>query len=510
MKKYILPLLVGAAFSIVGCSDFEELNVNPNNPSTVPANLLLPGVISTAVSSMTGSESGAAGQFVQHLNYLGGNNEGFGRYNITGASFREEWNGPMRSVKDINKIISLAEKSSQPHYKAIGLICKVYVLSLMADAYGDIPYTEAGRANENGLEFPHFQSQDEVYGLMLEDLETANVLIKNMVAGIAVSNDILYNGDLTKWRKFANSLKLRILMRESAKKDVAAQVAAIFNNSNDYPVFTSLADQATLVYNNTVDFYNWYIQPKNLPSDGSGVIFGDNFRVGEALADSLKSKNDPRLTVFLAPTKNSFTAHKLSEASPLVYRGQPVGLSTTEQALLNKDDYSVVGSAIRSENRAFVMSYAELLLLKSEAIVRNMIQGDAAAEYKKALDASLSKWSQISATDKTTFLGGNAALLSASTSVALMQIGTQAWIDSFLNGFEAFANWRRTGYPQLYVGPSVASSIPVRYIYSDNEQNNPNLIEWTTQKYGRMVNESDLVWFQPQVWSTPSKNTLNR
>ena len=67
-------------------------------------------------------------------------------------------------------------------------------------------------------------------------------------------------------------------MRQSAKKDVSADIAAIFNNAQEYPVFTSIDDQATLVYNNTVDFYKWYIQPKNLPSDGSGVIFGDNFR----------------------------------------------------------------------------------------------------------------------------------------------------------------------------------------------------------------------------------------
>ena len=75
----------------------------------------------------------------------GGSNESFGRFNITGASFREEWNAPMRSVKDINQILDIAEKNNQPQYKALGLICKVYVLSLMTDAYGDIPYNEAGR-----------------------------------------------------------------------------------------------------------------------------------------------------------------------------------------------------------------------------------------------------------------------------------------------------------------------------------------------------------------------------
>lgn len=114
MKRNKITLLLAAFLLVCGCSDFEEINVNPNNPPTVPANLLLPTVISTAVSSMTGSGNGAAGQFIQHINYIGGSNESFGRFNITGASFREEWNAPMRSVKDINQILDIAEKNNQP------------------------------------------------------------------------------------------------------------------------------------------------------------------------------------------------------------------------------------------------------------------------------------------------------------------------------------------------------------------------------------------------------------
>ena len=304
MKRNKITLLLAAFLLVCGCSDFEEINVNPNNPPTVPANLLLPTVISTAVSSMTGSGNGAAGQFIQHINYIGGSNESFGRFNITGASFREEWNAPMRSVKDINQILDIAEKNNQPQYKALGLICKVYVLSLMTDAYGDIPYNEAGKGDVSGLEFPHYQEQKEVYRLMLADLETANQLLKSLKADATISDDILFNGDAVKWRKYANSLKVRILMRQSAKKDVSADIAAIFNNAQEYPVFTSIDDQATLVYNNTVDFYKWYIQPKNLPSDGSGVIFGDNFRVSEAIVDALQTKDDPRLPVYVAPTKH--------------------------------------------------------------------------------------------------------------------------------------------------------------------------------------------------------------
>ena len=484
---------------MTSCSDFEEININPNNPSTVPANLLLPTIISTTASSITGSGAGAAGQFVQHLNYTGGNNEGFGRFVITGASFREEWNGPMRNVKDINQVLKIAESSEQPEYQAVGLICKVQVLQLMTDAYGDIPYDEAGRADE-GYEFPHFEHQQDVYQKMLDDLDTANELLKNLSSGTSIDNDILYDGDLQKWRKLANTLRVRILMRMSAQLDVTERIAAVFNNPDEYPVFESIDDEATLVYNNSTDFYRWYIQEQNLPADGSGVDFGSELRVSEAIVDSLQMHNDPRLTIYTAPTRNSYNANKQDPTQPLVYRGQPAGLSAVEQAELNKDDYSVLSRTIRSESRAFLVTYSELMLLKAEAIVRGIINGDASDTYTQGVRASIEKWGFVDANDTDAFLSRTDMKLADDTTRALSQIGTQMWIDSFLNGFEGYANWRRTGYPQLYVGPSVLSDIPVRYIYSDNEQNNPNLISWTNEQYGRMVNETDLVWFQPQKW----------
>ena len=369
----------------------------------------------------------------------------------------------------------------------------------MTDAYGDIPYDEAGRADE-GYEFPHFEHQQDVYQKMLDDLDTANELLKNLSSGTSIDNDILYDGDLQKWRKLANTLRVRILMRMSAQLDVTERIAAVFNNPDEYPVFESIDDEATLVYNNSTDFYRWYIQEQNLPADGSGVDFGSELRVSEAIVDSLQMHNDPRLTIYTAPTRNSYNANKQDPTQPLVYRGQPAGLSAVEQAELNKDDYSVLSRTIRSESRAFLVTYSELMLLKAEAIVRGIINGDASDTYTQGVRASIEKWGFVDANDTDAFLSRTDMQLADDTTRALSQIGTQMWIDSFLNGFEGYANWRRTGYPQLYVGPSVLSDIPVRYIYSDNEQNNPNLISWTNEQYGRMVNETDLVWFQPQKW----------
>lgn len=512
MNKFFYFSLSILLLTLGSCKDFEEINVNPNNPDVVPPEMLLPPIISGAVSTMTASGGSRAGQFVQHIAYLGGTSEEDGRYNLTGASFREEWNGAMRLIKDVNQLRLLAQQNQLPHYEAVALICKVYILSIMSDAYGDIPYNEAGKGDVAGMEFPHYQSQQEVYELMLNDLEQANQLLKNTDPSLTIKRDILYNGNTGAWRKFANSLRLRILMRESEKLDVAAAVSAIFNNPAEYPVFETVDDQATLVYNNNADLYRWFIL--NPPADGSGVNFDGNDRVSENMVAMLKAVDDPRLKIYVAPTKNSYNARRANPAAPYVYRGQQVGLSSLEQNALyqqtglNKDDFSVLGKRIRKENRAFLFSYSELLLLKAEAIVRNMgVQGDAASVYLDAVAASLAKWPQVSqaSNEETPYISqAEAATFLARPDIALreqtalQQIAEQQWVDAFLNGYEAWASWRRTGFPQLKPGPSVLAAIPVRYVYSDNEQNNPNLIKWVNETMGgTMPTHNTKVWFQP-------------
>ncbi|QNL51046.1 SusD/RagB family nutrient-binding outer membrane lipoprotein [Olivibacter sp. SDN3] len=512
MRTYTYFLAVILSLTLGSCRDFEAININPNNPDVVPPETLLPPIISGAVNTMTSSGGGHAGQFVQHIAYVGGMSEGSGRYNLTGASFREEWNGAMRLIKDVNQLRLLGQQNQQPQYEALALILKVYILSIMSDAYGDIPYNEAGMGDVAGLEFPNYQAQQEVYGLMLADLEQANQLLRDADPSLTINRDILYNGNLQNWRKFANALKVRMLMRESERVDVSAAVAEIFNNPESYPLFEGVEDQATLVYNNNSDLYSWFIL--NPPADGSGVNYDGNDRVSDVMVNMLQSKADPRLYIYVSPTRNSYNAHRQNATTPYAYRGQRAGLSALEQDALyqqtglNRDDFSVVGKRIRKENRAFLMTYSETLFLKAEAIVRNMgVQGDAQSVYHEALAASLAKWPQvgqasqeetpyISAEQAQVFLSREDVALQEST--ALQQIAEQQWIDAFLNGYEGWASWRRTGYPELQPGPSVIAQIPVRYVYSDNEQNNPNLIKWVNEQMGgTMPTHNTKVWFQP-------------
>lgn len=510
MKKYFVCLVV-LVLAFQSCKDFEEINTDPNNPAVVPVEMLLPPIISGGANTMV-SSGRRAGQYVQHLAYPGGTSEGDGRFNLTGANWREEWNGAVRLIKDVNQMKLLAEQNNQPEYLALAHINKVYILSLVTDAFGDIPYDEAGMGNIDGLEFPKFQGQEEVYQRMVEDLEIANSSLGELPAGITVSRDILYGGDLQKWRKFANALKIRILMRQSAKKDVSQQVAEIFNNTDRYPVFSNVDDGATLVYNNSSDYYSWFIQ--NPSSDGSGVDFSDNARISDVMIGMLEKGADPRLFIYAAPTRNSFLANASDPNKELEYRGQTAGLSSAEQDALyertkyDDGDFSVVGRRIRRDNRAFLMTYSELLLLKAEAIQRNMgVSGQVEEVYQEAVNASFDKWKQVGSqtqsqnpyvSDSQREAYWARAVNQYEPEKALTMIAEQYFIDSFLNGFEGWASWRRTGIPEIKPGPSVLAPIPVRYVYSDNEQNNPSLIEWVEEHMdGKMPNHNIKVWYQP-------------
>ncbi len=466
--------------------DFEEININPNNPQTVPVSLILPNVIAETVSNVTASHS-MAGQFAQHTAQIGSNSGG--RFLFVQSDFRSIWNNPFRTMKDIQLIIELSRNQGNPATEAIGLIWKAYTASFLTDAFGDIPYSQAGRGNESGLEFPEFQSQEEVYRLLLEDLTYANELLGTASSNTQIAGDILFGGNMLRWQKFANSLKLRLLMRKSGRDNVASEVAEIFNNPTQYPVFENNEEQATLVYNNTTDFYRWYL--RNPPS--TGIDFRSNQKIGATMVDKLKSEEDPRLFIYAAPTKNSFDLNQANPSETLQYVGQPIGLNDQEQSALNVDDFSGLGISILRENRAFLMTYAELLFIKAEASFRDMIEGNPEEFYNSAIAASFDKY-DISSDDRNIYFEKESNKFNPST--GLRQIAEQRWVDAFLNGYEGWSVWRRLGYPTLQPGPSVQTQIPTRYFYSDTEVgSNPNASSWISSRMNGQDSEFSRVWW---------------
>jgi hypothetical protein len=460
MKRYstfrLLFLSAGLLLLSACTSDFEEINTNPNVPNAVSPNLLLPGIIRSTVNQVTSTAWGIGNivmqhtakiQFVNEDRYLWGEQNGI-------------WNTMYTTMRDVNNMYVSADRAGQNNYKGIALIMKSWMFSLLTDAYGDVPYSEATRGKDKTY-FPKYDRQEDIYNGILADLETANELLGSSAE--TVTGDILYSGNVTRWKKLANSLRLRYLMRISNRRDVSARMQAIIGNPTTNPIFENNADNAALRYLPTV--------PNQFHLYTSRIGSVDEVRLSKTLADRLKDLNDPRIAVFARPTVASVTAGKPE------YIGVPNGLDDNAALQFNggAQNVSRIGTAYYIDGfgtptdrelniaRGIIMNYAELQFILAEAAQKGMITTGAARDYyEKGITASFNFYGlEVPAgyfeQPRVTFEAGN----------ALQLIGTQKWIALFYSGLEAWFDWRRTGLPAITPGPANLNNnqVPVRFIY---------------------------------------------
>ncbi len=465
MKKlqviYNTLMFAGLLTMFASCNNgLEEINIDPNQSTNNPSiDLLFGSVVPGFIGQVSGSYE-VPGQFAQQFAILN-SAEGTLTQDDDAISRRtweiaySENGGALRSI-ELMKFE--AEKQGNDTYVAVGNILKVYMLSYMTDLFGDIPYVDAGQAFrlEDKYIFPAYDAQADVYKAMIADLEQANTLLANADANqsIDAARDLLFQGDKMGWRKFANSLRLRLLMRQSKATNVSSDVAAIFSNPSQFPVFESNADAALFEF----------VLADTWPLSASQANI-DDVRLSATLVDIMKGAGgvnqlanveDPRLAWLLNPTANSVTA-----GTP-AYVGQPVGLASD---VTLPEDRSLLSDNVKNLNKFWLMTYAELNFLKAEAIAQGMIGGSALEAYEAGVKASLSKYGiDATSTQSAAYLASLAARFSGNE---LKHIAIQRWMDQPNYGFEGYAVWRRTGFPTLSLGPDVvASQIPTRYFYS--------------------------------------------
>ncbi len=462
--KHILIILGIVVFISSSCDEgFEELNVDPNiSAKDVAPKLIFGSVMPKYLSLITGSYN-YAGQWAQQLALK---NSEIGNYQEEDNFVRGYWqdayvNG---AVRNMIILIDMAEESGFDNYKATTLIMWVHHLSHLTDMFGDVPYFDAGRGFDVDPNFnaPEFDQQEAIYAGMINYLDEANTLLKNNNIS-SVENDMLYDGDMEGWRKFANSLRVRLLMRQSGKMDVSSDVATIFNDPSNYPVFTSIDDQASFVY----DVGKGYNPPHYIDPNDATQSDTDK-RPSEPLVNLLKGSStpDPRLIIFVSPT-----AESVDGGGVLEYVGQPIGLDNDTEPLEKR---SMLSINIRTFEKFSPMTYAELLFLKTEAIAKGYISGDAASTYTAGLEASFDYYAgALSVSDIPDFIASKNAYLADPANDYdpnnyMKQIGVQRWIDCVFNGFEGFSIFRRFDFEQwdeFNPAPGEAQ-VPTRYWYS--------------------------------------------
>ncbi len=444
MKRFkIITILFFSLLVSVGCdNDFEELNQDPNNPVAVPSDLLIPGIVRAAqnesYSTFTGGDMGAC--WAQHFAKVQYNDEA--RYIPRQSVISRVWNTYYSVViADADAMYTIAVTENNNNMMGVALTLQAYGFAFLTDVYGAIPFSEAIKAGSEGIIAPKYDSQEEVYAGTLAMLDEAIALL-GTGGTINGTNDILYSGNAGLWKKFASSLKFRMLMRASAKMSVSADLQALVSAGN---LFSSRADEAKLVYLGADPSANPLYET---------IVFGTRgeWKINEAIVNRLTADNDPRLEVYAG----------LQEDGD--YRGKPSGFADVPSEDWNYTNVSALGDFyLRPELPGFFVSYSEIKFLMAEAALKGYISGDANAHYIDGITASLN-FNEVASGDIGSFLAEKA--LNANQSTALEQIATQNWIGLFTQGVEAWNEWRRTGYPELDPAAEAdLNEIPSRYNY---------------------------------------------
>lgn len=445
LKKIVYITLL--ALSVTSCNDsLDDINRNPNATETPLAPYLLTGTLKQGADIYWGSDNNFNSSllFVQHwakIQYTEPD-----RYDVSNTSFASLWNtGYATLITDLNTILNFPEQQANSNYKGIALTLRSWTFLLLTDAYGNIPYKEAGKKIT-----PAYNSQKEVYIGILEDLKQAQSLL-NSTNG-AVTGDLAYKGDISKWKKLVNSLRLRIALRISDKEPALAKQTAI----------EATTDPAGVISNNSEIFkFNYISSPQQNPAS-AWFETRDDFRISKTLVDKLNELSDPRLPVY---------AQLPSDASVGKYVGGANGLSNSDANSQGFAKTSKPGTYfLTSSSPAVIVSYSEVLFNLSEAVARGYIDGDAEQLYKNAITASFNQFGITDATTISNYL--NQATVKYDPTNYAKSIGTQKWIAFFGQGLDAFAEWRRLDYPVLKAGPNTVldGKIPSRFFYPGTEQ----------------------------------------
>lgn len=489
-KLAIIGGVLTAGLVTTSCDKgFVELNTNPNAVTDpILENLFTYNVVKTAGTGYENHRGNLiyAGAMVQHFasltTYWSGDKY-LSNVEYYSAFFETAYTN---QVKEIEQIIALTKDKPELSNKYnIARIWRAFIYHRISDLYGDIPYSEAGQGYLDGILSPKYDTQETIYKDMLKELEEAGAGLDAAKVSYGAA-DPLYAGDVVKWKKFANSLMLRLGMRmtkvdaASAETYVKKAIAGGLMTSND--------DVARLLHYDTND-NNRNLDANTLKTqeyDAANLKGKANSKLSKTLVDFLQTNDDPRLPYIATLWQGNADRNQLPTASaPAAQKGLPNGYDpTTIKTLIpswndnSLATYSEANLNYIASNAAptVFQSYAEVEYLLAEAALRGWGDGAAATHYNKGVTAAMSLFSiygaTIPAASITAYLTAHPFATSGMTA-QMEQIHTQYWAATFLNSYEAYANWRRTGYPALkptnYTGNATGGVIPRRLRYPASE-----------------------------------------
>jgi hypothetical protein len=469
MKNILKTItLTGAVCLMQACTgDFEKINTPPTSVTTIDPGLVLSKVQKDAAFA-EGVEypNNQYGSWIQQ--WAGGVLISSSRY--IEQSDNSAWDAHytlLRNISQIrNQVLKGQENDPAGRSKlAIAKIVEISVWQRLTDLFGDVPYSTTALGQEAVNTKPVFDTQESIYKSLIADLNTAMGQLNASDASYG-SADFYFKGDVAKWKKYANSLKLRIGMRIRYADPALAQKTV--TEAMGQPLLESNADNATIpTYNNAT---NANVHPLlNHFLAGSP----DLKYLANTFVNQLVSTSDPRLPRIAQPSVNSV------KAGAPAYKG--IGVALTDEILktIIKDDYSTASTSTffsREYSPAIpciVMSFSDVSFYKAEAALEGWGATVEQAEgfYQAGVKAALAQ-APYNITTVPAAFEPQLSFTGLTKEEKLNKIGTQKWIQLFGRSYEAFIEWRRMGYPVLTPGPFAGSTngtIPRRTIYSSRE-----------------------------------------
>lgn len=460
MKKILnYSLVIAVVLFVVSCEKgLERLNKNKTSPTAVdPALLLNNAIINTSYPTRTVIfDVGIVQQMVTP-------NGGV----LAGANFNQDsrdatlaglWSAYYQNVIKYTQdaIVNTKDNPARSNLYNMARIFQAYTFMILTDEYGSVPYTDGGVGYSEQLFFPKYDAQQDIYPKIIQELTEASAAL-NTTSTIETA-DVLYSGNIDKWKKFGYSLLLRAGMRLSkidagkAQSTVQAAVTGgviLLNDDNAY-----MRHDAN------------YASPIGNMLNGTEAA---NFYLTKPFVDHLKTTNDPRLSSIAIRYKGATSGPgqtvAIGTTNPADQVGMPIGYDNgtivaraAADGLASFYDYSQVDRRRMAKTTApiFFVTAAQTKLLLAEAAFRGWISTGTAEQYfsdgiRAHMDqmATYDAASAVSAAARDTYVSANPL----TASKELEQINTQYWIASFLNGPEAFANFRRSGFPTLTPNP---------------------------------------------------------
>lgn len=451
MKKYlhITGVMMVLMLLSTSCGQFEDelLNVDPNNSTSVAPHTLLTNSL-RSISDVVGATTGLF--YVQHMSETQYTDAS--RYVTVNFDFNGWYTGPLADLQhiidlnsdDVSKKDAL-QSGSNENQIAVARILKAYFYHHMTDRWGPLPYSQALQGRKNFK--PAYDSQEVIYDGIISELKSAVGQINEGAA--PVKGDFLLNGNMAMWRKFANTLRMIAAMRlsnvdpgKAQAEFVAAYNDGVLSSDDDNIMYPYLAEAANQ--------NPWFAR----------FITRTDFAISSTLVDYMKPLGDPRVDAYADPAPN------FGEV-----RGMPYGIAGAGD-IPNADISFPHSTNVRGQDTPLpVFTYSQVLFTLAEAAHRGWISEDAEQLYYDAIAASWRQWGVFDQAAFDAFIAQPGVKWEAGRELEL--IGNQKWVALYLQGYEAWAEWRRLGWPALSPAPDPLNdegTIPVRQGYPTTER----------------------------------------